>query len=482
MAMKAHRIWHGTRTRRIGIGADPDQPPRAVTVPVTWDSDAAAALAALVPGEGAITLATAAGRWTRGLDPVLEQRLLRLLLTRRAAPSEAVWQGRPADDPGFVLNLPAFLNGDGWFDAEAFGAAVDTAVTALTAWVPGARALSIGMADLARLLALLGISHDSEAGRDVARCLAALARGHADAASARFGDPGALRSLYPGIPGHCAVPGLAEAAREARPNTAPSHLMTTAIRPPGPVEALLGCETGGIAPCFGWVNQTGGLTRTARAWLGARGMSGEQALAIQLSGGSPFPAIGETAHAAMHDAVAPYLHRMPPPPVTLTAPVPLSTRRALPGRRRGYTHQAALAGHKVLLRTGEYDDGSLGEIVIALSKEGPAFKGLMEAFAQAVSLGLQHGVALDTFVEAFTLTRFGPGGAVEGDPAVKHATSFLDYAFRHLAANYLGQTNLPAADVEPADTVADTAPLLPLELPSEASPKARRRNLRVVGR
>ncbi len=79
MAMKAHRIWHGTRTRRIDIGADPDQPPRAVTVPVTWDSDAAAALAALVPGQGtitgaitgAITLAAAAGRWTRGLDPVL---------------------------------------------------------------------------------------------------------------------------------------------------------------------------------------------------------------------------------------------------------------------------------------------------------------------------------------------------------------------------------------------------------------------------
>jgi hypothetical protein len=140
----------------------------------------------------------------------------------------------------------------------------------------------------------------------------------------------------------------------------------------------------------------------------------------------------------------------------------------------------------VLLRTGEYDDGSLGEVVIALSKEGAAFKGLMEAFATAVSLGLQHGVTLETFVEAFTFTRFGPAGAVEGDPAVKHATSFLDYAFRHLASNYLGRRDIPAAEFEPADTVGDghrdQAPLLPLDLPAEASPRARRRGLRVVGR
>src|SRR6185503_12398177 len=167
-----------------------------------------------------------------------------------------------------------------------------------------------------------------------------------------------------------------------------------------------------------------------------------------------------------------YLHRMPPRPVAPTVHSEVVVKRDLPGRRRGYTHQASLAGHKVLLRTGEYDDGSLGEIVIALSKEGAAFKGLMEAFATAVSLGLQHGVKLETFVDAFTFTRFGPAGAVEGDAAVKHATSFLDYAFRHLAVNYLGRQDIPAAEFEPADTVGDghrdQAPLLPLDLPSEA--------------
>jgi ribonucleoside-diphosphate reductase alpha chain len=280
------------------------------------------------------------------------------------------------------------------------------------------------------------------------------------------------------------VPGLAAAARASRSDGMPRHVATTAIRLPGPAEALLGAETGGIAPNFSWVSEDGELTRTARAWLGSRGMSGERALAIQLSGGSPFPGISETAHAAMHDAVAPYVHRMPPRPATPPVHSAQVEKRELPGRRRGYTHQASLAGHKVLLRTGEYDNGSLGEIVIALSKEGPAFKGLMEAFATAVSMGLQHGVKLEAFVEAFTFTRFGPAGAVEGDPAVKHATSFLDYAFRHLAANYLGRRDIPAAEFETSDTVGDgprdQAPLLPLDLPAEMSPRARRRTLRIV--
>jgi ribonucleoside-diphosphate reductase alpha chain len=99
---------------------------------------------------------------------------------------------------------------------------------------------------------------------------------------------------------------------------------------------------------------------------------------------------------------------------------------------------------------------------------------------------LQHGVPLEAFVEAFTFTRFGPAGAVEGDPAVAQATSLLDYAFRHLAANYLGRRDLPEAEAEEADTVGngsrDNAPLLPLDLPTEASPRARRRGFRVVSR
>jgi hypothetical protein len=482
--MRVHRIWHGTRTRRIEMGADPDARPRLVTVPAAWEDRAAAALAGLAPGHGAVALADAARIWAAPLGEDLEQRALGLLLLRRAAPTEAAWSGQAADDPGYVLNLPAFLTGDGQFDVDAFAWAAETAVEVLSVLAPSARDVPVGMADLSRLLAALGIRYDSDVARDVARCLAAVMRGHADAASARSGAAGTLRAVYPAAPSRCVVPGLAEAALASRGESAPRHLVTTSIRAPGAVEALLGVETGGIAPCFAWVSEDGDLTLGAQAWLAARGMSGERALAIQMSGGAPFPAIGGAAHAGMHDAVAPFMHRMPPRPVSLAVPSDAVVKRELPGRRRGYTHQASLAGHKVLLRTGEYDDGSLGEIVIALSKEGAAFKGLMEAFASAVSLGLQHGVTLETFVEAFTFTRFGPAGAVEGDPAVKHATSFLDYAFRHLAANYLGRRDIPAAEFESGDTVGDgardQAPLLPLDLPAEASPRARRRGLRLV--
>jgi hypothetical protein len=191
---------------------------------------------------------------------------------------------------------------------------------------------------------------------------------------------------------------------------------------------------------------------------------------------------------AMHDAVAPFLHAMPPRPVALPTPSATRTvRRDLPARRSGYTQKAAIGGHKLFLRTGEYGDGRLGEIFVGLHKEGAAFRGLMDNFAVAVSLGLQHGVPLEAFVEAFTFTRFGPSGAVEGDPAVARATSLLDYVFRNLAANYLGKTDLPQPEEEEdPDTVGagarERAPLLPLDLPPEDGPRIRRRALRVVGR
>ena len=485
--MKVHRIWHGIRMRPIETGADPDSPPRTVTLPASWDDRAAAALAGLAPGTGPVSLAAAAAGWSRALPPDLEIQALSLLRARQAAPVDAVWAGMAARDPGYLLHLPAFLDG-GLFDAPAFAAAIATAVEVLAVLAPEARDLSIAMTGLSHLLAGLGVAYDSDEARDIARCLAALLRGHADAASARSGEPGALRSVWPAPPDRCVVRGLAEAAHQARTGAVPHHPVTTAIRPPSAADGLLGVETAGIAPPFGWIDESGDLTRTTLAFLGARGMSGERALAIHLAGGSAFPAIGPAAHGVMHDAVAPFVHRMPsrPVPEPVPKPVGLPARRDLPGRRRGYTHQAALSGHKVLLRTGEYDDGTLGEIVIALSKEGPAFKGLMEAFATAVSLGLQHGVALETFVDAFTFTRFGPAGAVEGDPAVKQATSFLDYAFRHLAANYLGRRDIPEASFETADTVGDgareQAPLLPLDLPAEAGARSRRRGLRVVGK
>ncbi|MEX2409037.1 MAG: vitamin B12-dependent ribonucleotide reductase, partial [Rhodovibrionaceae bacterium] len=130
-----------------------------------------------------------------------------------------------------------------------------------------------------------------------------------------------------------------------------------------------------------------------------------------------------------------------------------ASRTRLPQRRKGYTQKAQVGGHKVYLRTGEYADGQLGEIFIDMHKEGAAFRSLMNNFAIAVSLGLQYGVPLEEFVEAFTFTRFDPAGEVEGNDAIKVATSVLDYLFRELAVSYLGRTDL--ANVEPSDLMPD---------------------------
>ncbi|MGD9539152.1 MAG: vitamin B12-dependent ribonucleotide reductase [Alphaproteobacteria bacterium] len=128
-------------------------------------------------------------------------------------------------------------------------------------------------------------------------------------------------------------------------------------------------------------------------------------------------------------------------------------RQRLPQRRRGYTQKAIVGGHKVYLRTGEFGNGSLGEIFIDMHKEGAAFRSLMNNFAIAISIGLQYGVPLDEFVDAFTFTRFEPAGMVEGNDAIKMSTSVLDYIFRELAISYLGRIDL--AHVEPNDLRSD---------------------------
>ncbi len=129
-------------------------------------------------------------------------------------------------------------------------------------------------------------------------------------------------------------------------------------------------------------------------------------------------------------------------------------REKLPGRRKGYTQKASVGGHKVYLRTGEYDNGALGEIFIDMHKEGAAFRSLMNNFAIAISLGLQYGVPLEEYVEAFTFTRFEPAGLVQGNETIKNATSILDYIFRELAVSYLGRHDL--AHVDPREIVGET--------------------------
>ncbi|MGE3227948.1 MAG: vitamin B12-dependent ribonucleotide reductase, partial [Hyphomicrobium sp.] len=132
----------------------------------------------------------------------------------------------------------------------------------------------------------------------------------------------------------------------------------------------------------------------------------------------------------------------------------LRERERMPGRRKGYTQKASVGGHKVYLRTGEYDNGELGEIFIDMHKEGAAFRSLMNNFAIAISLGLQYGVPLEEYVEAFTFTRFEPAGLVQGNETIKNATSILDYIFRELAVSYLGRNDL--AHVDPREIVGET--------------------------
>ncbi len=126
-------------------------------------------------------------------------------------------------------------------------------------------------------------------------------------------------------------------------------------------------------------------------------------------------------------------------------------REKLPDRRKGYTQKATVGGHKVYLRTGEYENGQLGEIFIDMHKEGAAFRSLMNNFAIAVSLGLQYGVPLEEYVDAFTFTRFEPAGLVQGNDTIKNATSILDYIFRELAVSYLARHDLAHVDPSEAD-------------------------------
>jgi ribonucleoside-diphosphate reductase alpha chain len=126
--------------------------------------------------------------------------------------------------------------------------------------------------------------------------------------------------------------------------------------------------------------------------------------------------------------------------------VVMRERERMPDRRKGYTQKAVVGGHKVYLRTGEYDDGRLGEIFIDMHKEGAALRSLLNNFAIAVSLGLQYGVPLDEYVDAFTFTRFEPSGPVQGNDSIKYATSILDYVFRELAVSYMERFDLAHVD------------------------------------
>ena len=129
-------------------------------------------------------------------------------------------------------------------------------------------------------------------------------------------------------------------------------------------------------------------------------------------------------------------------------------RSKMPDRRKGYIQKVSIRDHKIYLHTGEYDDGKVGEIFIDMNKEGELVKALMNNFAIAISLGLQYGVPLDEFVDAFIETKFEPSGEIKGNDRILNASSILDYIFRELAISYLGREDLahtPSINKSPND-------------------------------
>ncbi|MCQ8241687.1 vitamin B12-dependent ribonucleotide reductase [Rhizosaccharibacter radicis] len=474
--------WNGVRLRVLSAAPDPDSVPRAVTLPADWDDNAAQGLAALVPGTGAVSLPGVSAAF---LDPLcalpdapdgIGRDLSHLLLLRQAAPHEPCWRGEEPVPSGFVLNLAAFVKPGSGLETERLAVALTllarTLRLASRLHRPVAGRPRLLLSNLDACLAALGLDYDSDGGRDVARCLVLAA--------------GALlnggRNGNPLFAARCVVPGLSALAGRDRLATPPAPPIEIGWSEPGPVDAVLGVEGCGLAPIFSPLRPDGRLAGSTLARLAGRGLSPEAALALSLSGEGVLPRPGYEAWLAMHRALDGLADRMPPLPEAPRALPAGTPRRELPARRRGFTQKAAVGGHRLFLRTSEYEDGTLGEISITPPRETPALRGLMDAFARAVSLGLQHGVPLDSYVEAFAYSRFGPAGTVDGDGAIAHATSLLDYAFRMLSEAYLGR---PLPDAPHADRTApdDDLPMLPLDLPTgEAARGAgHKRGLRLVG-
>ncbi|MFC0409081.1 TSCPD domain-containing protein [Roseomonas elaeocarpi] len=485
--------WSDVALRRTRGQADPDAVSRAVLMPATWDQGAADALASLAPGEGPVSLPRLAEAWIRraaagarslGLPDAdtLADALRELLLLRRGAPGAESWADPAAGNPRFVLSLPAFLDAEAHFDADGYAAAVQTAVLALEALTGGkARALRLGFADLAGLLAGLGLDYDSPAARDVAAAIAALTRGAAEAASGEcaeaLGERVPVSISCPPPPAETAVPGLAFAAREALNMAAGApglrHESLLSLSPADAAEALLGAETAGLAPAAGPTHPS------------AEGEELPTAAALRAG---PRAAIllaprGPAARAAMQAAVGPFLHAdAPASPATSATPRPAPRHLDSRTATRGHVWKVSVGGHRVTLRTAEHADGTLAEMSLSLAKDSAPFRGLLDALCQSVSLGLARGVPLAEFVHAHAYTHFGPSGAVEGDPTIRRATSILDWAFRRLALEHLDAAPMPDPSEEefgaelgaPAQQTS-----LPLEAP--ASPRSRRRALRLVG-
>ncbi|MFT8951820.1 MAG: vitamin B12-dependent ribonucleotide reductase [Gluconobacter sp.] len=502
--MTARLHWTGVRMRTLRVTTDPDDSAtRSVTLPAAWEDDAAQALAQITQNGGPIRLSTEAARWVDTIDacpplpgtpanaPSPARSLSYLLLMRQLAPNIALWERHPDEIPGFVVRLSGFVQEDG-FAPEHFVACLKLACDSLRRLHATTRVERTGelplfdlpadpseepagiilLTDLDACLASMGLDYDSDAGREAARAIAALATSIAHA--------GTNLSL-PTIPACASLPGLRALAAETCAAMEGQHLspVETGFSGPGPVDALLGVESCGLAPVFSPLRSDGHLRASTLARLAYRGLTPESALAMALAGEAPLPPTRPEAHAAMHKAMersVDFLPELPEPELAnLRAKLERGARRQLPMRQTGFTQRTAVGGHSLFMRTSEFEDGTLGEVSIIPTRETPMARGLMDCLGQAVSIGLQFGAPLDAFVERFAYTRFGPAGTVEGDPGAAYASSMLDYAFRTLSEAYLGQHMPDAPQIEP--NAEDTSPMLPFDHSSGDTPRGRRLRL-----
>ncbi|MXV36367.1 MULTISPECIES: vitamin B12-dependent ribonucleotide reductase [unclassified Saccharibacter] len=511
--MKAHLHWNGVRMRTLQISTDPDSAAlRSVTLPSAWGDNAAQALTQLTPTcGGPLRLSTEAARWVDMIDatpplpgtpketPSPGRSLSCLLLMQHMAPNLALWRRQPDEQPGFVVRLSGFVQ-ENCFSPEHFVACLTLACDSLRRLDAAQQAEQSGelplfddtppytashhpagivlLTDLDACLAAIGLDYDSDEGRQMARAITGLAR---IVARAGTKEPAPLFST-PNFPEFERVAVSVSTAAAAHSDRAP---VETGFSSPGPSDALLEVEACGLAPIFSLLDDEGHLRPSTLNRLAHRGLTPEKALALALGGTQPLPLTNSQGHARMQDALSglcDYLPQRPEPETEATmSRLERGVRRHLPMRQGGFTQRASIGGHRLFMRTSEFEDGSLGALALSPPRESPMARGLMECLGQAVSIGLQFGAPLEAFVDQFSYTRFGPGGTVEGDPVATYATSMLDYAFRALSEAYLGQ-HMPDAPIDNS-TEDDGPPMLPFggeETPANGKTSTKRR-LRLVG-
>lgn len=511
--MKTRHFWNGVRTRNLQAAIDPDASLYSVTIPDRWEDQTATAILQLCSDRqlNASTIQSdrIIANWLVPLCDYANKIGIKdwdikdwenLLLSQQACPNLSIWQHDISQKPAFTVNLAAFASAETGFDAYSFRKTLKIVIDSLrllykqyfnfidselpftefknqnTLNAPSLTsndtAGTLYLTNLDACLAHLGLNYDSNQGRDVACCLACFATLLATA--------GCGADFLPLSPDWNALPELALLAKEVWEDASqeidpPLTKIATSFSVPGPEDLLLESEACGLAPIFSPITEDGHLAMSTIARMAKQGLTPENALAATLSGKSVIPLPSHQAHYMMYQALAAFVTSMPSRPHSTDYPLsaktvlPRGIRQPLPFRHKGITQKTSIAGRALFLRTGEYADGSLGEISITPSKENAMVKGLLDSLGQAISIGLQYGVPLKEFVSAFAYSRFGVAGTVEGDPGAAYATSFLDYCFRVLSDVYLNEP-LPDAPNN-LDSNEDRIPMLPLELPNEKDNK-----------